>query len=408
MQSSADFEGVRINGTDPEALKAVNKRLETNGGGWVGYLFAKRKDGSLHPSRYLYLQFYVGKEQKRINTKTNNPEQAYKQMLDNRRRTDDGERVLPSEASKIRYEDLIQNLMAYYREHHPASLRTRKTDGGTEETFDGKDNLDEFFGGMPITQITAKKIQDYIKKYTKMGYSGATVRRQLSRLQSAFVRTKDLDQITNNHIPSFRLPKDSKAREGFLDLEDFEKFRKAMPEHLRPVVLYLYFTGSRMGEVEQITWGMVSKDCKEIIIPGRITKTDDGRTVPLVGPLEEIATMLREERKGSPKPHDTVFNLTNFRRVWNRTCHRLGLGVYDESTQNRKYSGLHPHDFRRSAARNLIKAGVPRSTAMLITGHKTEAIFERYNIKDTSDAEAALIKVGNFSKAKVAQFNRSL
>ena len=52
-----------------------------------------------------------------------------------------------------------------------------------------------------------------------------------------------------------------------------------MPEHLRLTTLYLYYTGSRMGEVRKITWGMVSKDCTEIIIPARITKTDDGRTV---------------------------------------------------------------------------------------------------------------------------------
>jgi hypothetical protein len=45
---------------------------------------------------------------------------------------------------------------------------------------------------------------------------------------------------------------------------------------------------------------------------------------------------------------------------------------------------------------------VPRSTAMLITGHKTESIFERYNIKDTADAEAALMKVGQYSSKKVA------
>jgi len=51
----------------------------------------------------------------------------------------------------------------------------------------------------------------------------------------------------------------------------------------------------------------------------------------------------------------------------------------------RAYSGLTPHDFRRSAARNLIKAGLDRRVAMKITGHKTEHIFERYNIKTTDD-----------------------
>ena len=94
--------------------------------------------------------------------------------------------------------------------------------------------------------------------------------------------------------------------------------------------------------------------------------------------------------------------MKNFCRMWNRTCHKLGLGVYDEKGDNRRYTGLQPHDFRRSASRNLIKAGVPRSTAMLITGHKTESIFERYNIKDTSDAKAALLKVRQYSSGKVA------
>lgn len=393
-------------GANDSELRAVNERLE-RGEGWIGYLFTKR-DGVQVPSKFLYAQFYAGNEQKRINTKTNDPEEAYRILLDNRRRVNEGERVLPSEASKLRYEHLIEKLMDYYRTDHPTSLRTRKTeDGGKEETFDGKDNLDEFFGGMTVTRITATRIQEYIKKYSKMGYKGPTIRRQLSRLKSAFERARDLDLITANHIPSFRLPKDSKPREGFLDLEDFQTFLNAMPEHLRLTVRYLYFTGSRVGEVEQITWSMVSKDCREIIIPGRITKTDDGRTVPLVGPLSEIAEALQETRKKFPKAHEPVFEFTNFRRMWNRTCHKLGLGVYDERGDTRRYSGLHPHDFRRSAARNLIKAGVARSTAMLITGHKTEAIFERYNIKDNSDAEAALLRVGQYSTGKVAAISDS-
>ena len=382
-------------------LQSLNERLE-RGEGWIGYLFTK-KDGVKVPSKFLYIQFYAGDEQKRINTKTNDPEEAYRMLFDNRRRVSEGEKVLPNEVARLKYETLIEFLMDYYRDHYPASLRARKAeDGGTEETFDGKDNLDQFFGDMSVNEITALKIQEYIRKYSKMGYKGATIRRQLSRLQSAFERARDLDLITAAHIPSFRLPKDSDPREGFLDLEDFQTLLDAMPEYLRLTVLYIYFTGSRMGEVKQITWGMVSRDCEEIHIPKRITKTKDGRTVPLVGPLEKIAEALREARKKFPKANDRVFNMKNFRRMWNRTCHKLGLGVYDEKGDNRRYHGLHPHDFRRSAARNLTKAGVPRSTAMLITGHKTESIFERYNIKDTADAKAALLKVGQYSSGKVA------
>jgi integrase-like protein len=43
-----------------------------------------------------------------------------------------------------------------------------------------------------------------------------------------------------------------------------------------------------------------------------------------------------------------------------------------------------PHDFRRTAVRNLERAGVPRSAAMKMVGHKTEAIYRRYAIADES------------------------
>ena len=102
-------------------------------------------------------------------------------------------------------------------------------------------------------------------------------------------------------------------------------------------------------------------------------------------------------RKAFPKPTDRVFNLKNFRWTWDKVCCQLGLGTFDK--EKKKYAGLVPHDFRRSAARNLIKAGVDRRTAMKITGHKTEAILERYNIKTTDDVREALIKVGQFKNA---------
>jgi hypothetical protein len=84
----------------------VNERLE-RGEGWIAYLFTK-KDGVKVPSKFLYIQFYAGDEQKRINTKTNEPEEAYRMLLDNRRRVNERERVLPSEAAKLKYEDLMK------------------------------------------------------------------------------------------------------------------------------------------------------------------------------------------------------------------------------------------------------------------------------------------------------------
>ena len=59
------------------------------------------------------------------------------------------------------------------------------------------------------------------------------------------------------------------------------------------------------------------------------------------------------------------------------------------------YHGLIPHDLRRSAVRNMIRVGVSQTVAMSISGHKTIAVFQRYDITDDRDKQAAMTRVGS-------------
>ena len=73
--------------------------------------------------------------------------------------------------------------------------------------------------------------------------------------------------------------------------------------------------------------------------------------------------------------------IKDFRKSWASACKAVGL------------SGMLRHDLRRTAARNLIRSGVPEVVSMRITGHRTPAVFNRYNIVSPTDLQDAARKM---------------
>jgi integrase len=282
---------------------------------------------------------------------------------------------------KLKYEDIRAILLDDYTDNEKLTMRD------DEIVISGKTGLlkalDEFFAEMNVLAITTDVIKKFVAKRKAEGITGPSINRNLARLRRMFRLAQREGKVSS--MPYFPMAKESEPREGFVERDEFEMLRAAMPVGLHPALTFCYETGCRTGAMKKIVWKWVDLGKAEMNLPAGIIKNRKPLTLPLSA---ELVSMLKKLfRTDGP-----VFDTTNFRKEWIRACVKVGLGK-KTGPEWHQYEGLIPHDFRRSAVRNLINAGNDQVTAMKITGHRTVSVFQRYEIKTTEELHEASEKV---------------
>jgi integrase len=137
-------------------------------------------------------------------------------------------------------------------------------------------------------------------------------------------------------------------------------------------------------------WARVSFEAGAVRLDPGTTKNDEARSFPFTDDLRALLVAQREATdalqrwRGRIIPwvfHRAGLPIKDFRDAWHRACAKAGV------------PGRIPHDFRRTAIRNMVRAGIPERVAMMLSGHKTRNVFERYNITSGADLTEAAAKL---------------
>lgn len=261
-------------------------------------------------------------------------------------------------------------------------------------------HLAEYFGRERAVRITEDRVTAYVAHRRAEGAATATVNRELAALKRAFRLAARASLVPRR--PDIVLYREDNARKGFFEEAQYQAVLAHLPAELQAVVTVAYITGWRLrSEILTRQWQHVDLKAGWLRLePGETKGPRDrpGRQFPvdahpeLRRVLEEQLRLTRALEQEQRRVIPWVFHrggqpIRYFRRAWTAACVAAGLGSETRDQKGRlvkRTASRIPHDFRRTAVRNMERAGVPRSTAMALVGHRTESVYRRYAITDAT------------------------
>ena len=235
------------------------------------------------------------------------------------------------------------------------------------------------------------------------GKSPATVNRPTAILGAAFRLAMRQGQIRS--MPEIPKLREDNARQGFFEKAQFEAVLEHLPDYLKEFVHFAYLCGCRKSEIASLQGAAMDMLGKVIRLRPEHSKNGQGRVLALEGELWNI--IARQWTSREYKNSDETIGI--FAHVFHRKGEPIGdiRKSWKPACEEANAIGKLFHDLRRTAVRNMVRAGVPERVAMSISGHKTRAIFDRYNIVSEDDLRNAMERTQTYLSAVPKQDNVS-
>ena len=315
-----------------------------------------------------WIAYYHRGRELRESSGSNDPRKARALLRERLRKAGTPDFIGPA-AERLTFDDLAAMYLTDYKVN---AKRSHKDAARNVE------RLRVAFGFDRALDITADRIAAYAAQRLEDGMAPASINRELAALRRMFSLAVKAGKL--GHRPHVAMLAEENARQGFLEPADFAAVRANLPAYVSDAATFAYLTGWRKGEVRTLEWRDVDLSAGVIRLRAEHSKNKRPRVIALRGELLALIER-REALRMLDCPY--VFHrdgrpLGDFRKAWQAACKAAGV------------AGRIFHDMRRSAVRNMVRAGVPERVAMAVSGHRTRAVFDRYNIVSEDDLAAAV------------------
>lgn len=294
-----------------------------------------------------------------------------------------GKFIGPNE-EKVLVSDLLDAQLRDYEQNGWRSIDTLRA---------RQEPLRAAFGTWRAVDVTGPAIEQYksnrlvCKTKKKTTVSVATLNRELTALKRAFRLGVEQERIAT--VPFIKMLAEHNIRQGFVEPGTFEEIVRHLPHPIGDVSRFGFITGWRKQEILTLKWSDVDLEYRRIRLRRENSKNEEPRVIILTDDLLALV-----QRRWAARQYQIKSGVALAQWVF----HRRGQRIVDfrdhwaKATEAAKVPRLLFHDLRRSAVRNMEKAGVSQAVAMKISGHKTDSVYRRYRITDEADIELALRK----------------
>jgi integrase len=372
-------------------------------------------------SPYLWIKYHQHGRPVRESTGTKN-ETVARRML--RAREGDVEHGIPIDpkVGRVTFHEAAEDMLNDYKANR------KKTYIDAKRRINK--HLAPFFGNKRMSSVTTSDVRAFIAKRLADTYlvrparrvkrrngtwqelpeerrpvSIGEINRELTVLKRMFSLAVEAGKL--HRKPHIAMLREDNVRVGFFEREQYEAVLAHLSEALRPVVTFAYVTSWRINsEVLTIQWRQVDLRVGEVRLDPVTTKNREGRVFYLTPELQQLLKEQRASADEIQRQKNMIVQHVFFHRPVSKAGalgylagHRIsGCGFYQAGRRARTAAGCPgriPHDFRRTAIRNMVRAGIPERVAMKLSGHKTRSVFDRYNVVSDGDLRDAARRLGH-------------